>query len=151
MFIQYKKSTASTQQVLEHLKKCKDNFVPGLDKKVDIDVYAKKIMEHAITFEAWDANELIALIAAYFNDKKNNLAFITSVSTMKNYEKMGIASKLLETCIKYAEENRFKEINLQVSRDNMSAIRLYSKFGFIQKENEEGELLMQKKITTISY
>lgn len=143
--ITYKRNTATVEQVLAHLEKCNDNFVPSLDKKVELKPYAEKITKYAIKFEAWIADELAGLVAAYFNDE-NKSTFITNVSTTKQYSGNGIASQLMKECISFAKHKDFKEINLQVSQSNISAIGLYSKFGFKKINVENGEITMQKEL-----
>ena len=60
--------TAGINQVFNHLLICKDNFMPSLDTTVDIAAYSKKIIDNAITFEAWGNKNLAGLVAAYCND-----------------------------------------------------------------------------------
>ncbi len=130
--IRYMIKTAGKNDIAAHLFGCKDNFIPPLDSTVDIPKYAEKIAENAITFEAWHNNELAGMIAAYFNDQKNQTGFITNVSTLNNFSGKGIASKLLENCISYAKEKNFKEIKLEVNGHNRHAIKLYEKYDFRQ-------------------
>ena len=144
--MQYRINTASYQPVLDHLKKCCDSFIPNLSQKVNLVGYAKKIKDNAFTFEAWKEEELVGLVAAYFTDTINRSAFITNVSTIKQYEGTGIGSELLNNCIRYAVKHQFREIKLHVSIGNNIAIALYHKYGFIEKAIEAGELLMQKEI-----
>ena len=53
-----------------------------------------------------------------------------SVSVLKEYSNKGIGSRLLREIIKFAKNNSFKVIDLQVRSDNLPAIHLYKKFGF---------------------
>ncbi len=53
-----------------------------------------------------------------------------SVSVLKEYWNKGIGSQLLLEIIKFAKENSFEVIDVQVRSDNLSAIHLYEKFGF---------------------
>ncbi|QNA44984.1 GNAT family N-acetyltransferase [Lacibacter sediminis] len=119
--------------------------MPSLNKKVDIKLYAEKITTYAVRFEAWYADELIGLVAAYFNDEKQ-ASFITNVSTVPQYSGKGIASQLMKECISFANANRFNGITLRVAQHNSNAIALYSKFGFQQTGLEEGEVVMQKEL-----
>src|SRR5436190_21860381 len=91
----YKTGTASFSAVFTHLAKCNNDFVPPLSNKVDLELYSKKIAENSVTFEAWINDELVGLIAAYFNDLKQETGYITNVSTIKEYSGKGIASQLL--------------------------------------------------------
>ena len=53
-----------------------------------------------------------------------------SVSVLKEYWNRGIGSQLLLEIIKFAKENSFEIIDLQVRSDNIAAIHVYEKFGF---------------------
>lgn len=141
----YKVNTATTEEVLAHLKKCNDQFVPSLDKKVNLKSYAEKITAYATRFEAWDDNELTGLVAGYFNSEKKEL-FITNVSVMRQYSGKGIASQLITDCIGYAKADHFRLIHLRVAENNKSAIGLYSKFGFKQTGHENNEVMMKKEL-----
>ncbi len=142
--ITYTIKTADSNNVFTHLVKCDEDFMPKLSEKVDILAYAKKIVENSITFEAWINDELVGLIAAYFNDSKTHCGFITSVSTLKKYAGKGIASQLMKMCIGYAAEHRFSEISLEVFDKNTNAIQLYKKNSFIQT-GIIGDLLIMKR------
>ena len=142
----YKISTATFDDVLQHLVKCNENFIPALNEKVDIKAYSQKIAKNSITFEAWINNELLGLIAVYFNDGKKKTAFITNVSTIKKYSGSGIASQLMEMCISYGIQHQFREISLEVFQQNKSAIQLYKKYGFDQTGDKGDLVVMKKKI-----
>lgn len=57
--------------------------------------------------------------------------YVTNVAVLPEYRRKGIASKLLEFCLKYATEKQLSFISLEVRKSNASAIKLYEKFGFI--------------------
>lgn len=133
--------------MLSHFEKCDENFINRLQQRVTLQDYAKKIFDNAVTFEAWDQKNLVALIAAYFNDPAHRYGYITDVSVVKQYEGKGLASQLIEHCIDYARKNNFEEINLEVSDDNPGAIKLYAKFNFMVYENKEHNLLMKLKLS----
>jgi ribosomal protein S18 acetylase RimI-like enzyme len=144
--ILFKQHTATYGQVLNHLMQCDENFIPRLSSKTDIPAYSSKIVQNSITFEAWENDTLVALIAAYFNDKENKTGFITNVSTVKEFSGKGIASNLMKQCIRYAEENNFGEIGLEVSVENTGAVEFYKKFNFNQVSVKDGLLVMKKII-----
>jgi ribosomal protein S18 acetylase RimI-like enzyme len=128
--IVYKIKTASTAEILQHLKNCSSNFSPPLDERVDVDVYSQKLHEKSITFEAWNGHLLAGLLAAYFN-QNTRFVFVTNVSVLKDYMGLGIASELLRQCITDAQDKNFDEIKLEVHAENYPAIALYRKFNFI--------------------
>ncbi len=146
-YTKYAKNTAVTGQIIAHLEKASELFVPPLGLRVHIADYGKKIAENCVTFEAWDGTCLVGLIAAYFNDLENNTGFITSVSVLKEHLGRGIGSKLMEQCAEYAQEHKFREIKLEVFNQNQNAILLYKKSGFKEVETREDLLIMTKIIS----
>lgn len=142
--IVYKIKTAGFNSVHTHLLKCDADFMPRLSLKTDIAVYAEKIAENSVTFEAWINEELVGLIAAYFNDVNGFSGFITNVSTLKQYTGKGIASVLIKMCIDYAVNHQFGEISLEVFKENSGAIQLYKKNNFYQTATK-GDLIIMKK------
>lgn len=142
----YKLKTATEKSIYLHLKECNNEFFPPLDEKVNINEYAKKIFEKAITFEAWDNNRLTGLIAAYFNNMESHSAFITNVSVTKKNMGLGIASRLLYNCMEYARQKGFKEIQLEVNKENAPAINFYRKFNFINCGSDSDTMNMKFEI-----
>lgn len=144
--VEYKVKTADYDDLLLHLQRCNSKFIPNLDSRINIETYSKKIIEKAITFEAWDDLVLIGLVAAYFNSTETKAAYITSVSTIESYSGMGVASRLLDMCIEYGNLHKYFKIRLEVSEGNISAIRLYKKYGFSEVGNVNDTLSMEKYI-----
>ena len=62
-----------------------------------------------------DKNLEYEILLIYVNDKKRNL---------------GYATKLLNHILKNLEKKKLKKINLEVSSNNLNAIKLYEKFQF---------------------
>jgi ribosomal protein S18 acetylase RimI-like enzyme len=144
--IVYKIKTAGFNSVQTHLLKCDADFMPRLSLKTDIAVYAEKIAENSVTFEAWINEELVGLIAAYFNDVNGFSGFITNVSTLKQYTGKGIASALVKMCIDYAVNHQFGEISLEVFKENIGAIQLYKKHNFYQTAIKGDSIIMKKNL-----
>ena len=135
----YKQNTADFIAILTHLDKCKNDFFPPLDQTVDLKDYSKKIARNAEQFECWADNELIGLIAAYFNNHEERIVFITNVSVAKEYKGLGIASYLMSNCINYARKKKFCKIELEVNKYAEAAVKLYNKYGFKQ-EHEKNDI-----------
>jgi len=96
----------------------------------------------AVSFEAWQDDVLVGMINAYLNDASHRTGFITNTSILKEYARRGVATTLLQMCLKSALENNFSRVRLEVSRDNSQAIRLYARAGFkIMRENEDNLLM----------
>jgi ribosomal protein S18 acetylase RimI-like enzyme len=147
--IEYKISSATETQIKLHLFECSENFIPSLDSTVNISEYAQKIYSKAITFEAFCENVLVGLIAAYFNHEKKNAAFITNVSTNKQFSGRGIASKLMNNVIAYAVTLKSPKIILEVNKNNNSANKLYQNFSFVQVSEKEHFLTLELNLKII--
>ena len=145
----YKTSTASITEILLHLTACKDDFNPPLDQTVDLSEYSKKIAEKAITFEAWIDNRLAGLVAAYFNDVDGHSGYITHVGVIRNYKGKGIALNLMSSCIEFAIQNHFYQIQLEVAEDNDKAIHLYKKLNFVIFEKKEKKARMILRLVNL--
>ena len=146
MLIEYCFNKASERQIAEHLLLCEANFIPSLSERIDIEDYAKKIADQAARFEAWVGNVLIALIAAYCNDNKNPSAYITSVSVLKGWQGKGVASLLIQQCFEHIKLLGFDYVTLEVSNENISAIKLYEKHGFMISRTHGKSVFMQLNI-----
>jgi len=145
----YKIKTAGKKAIYLHLQECKDSFRPSLDKTVNIRQYSEKILKKAITFEAWEGSVLVGLLAVYFNDTKKQAGFITNVSVVKEYKGLGVASALMGMCIRYAKQYKFKEIGLEMRKDNTTAAALYDKFGFINFKDSGNFILSKLEIKSM--
>lgn len=129
--VEYLLNKASETEIAEHLERCDSDFVPPLSTRVDLCDYAKKIADNATRFEAWSGGVLIGLVAAYCNDLEKLRAYITSVTVLKEWMGKGIAACLVGECSAYARGIGMRQVSLEVACDNMNAIRLYQKAGFV--------------------
>jgi len=138
--ILYDINKAKKEVIENHLSICSESFIPPLETYVDISEYAEKLAKNAVTFEAWNNNQLVSLIACYLNDKVNNKGFISSVSTIPSFQGKGIISKLLQNLIQYAKSQNFSCLLLEVKKINNKAISFYIKKGFkIDKNLSTGD------------
>ena len=128
--ITYTVNRAGVAEIAAHLARCDAHFVPPLSGRVDIDAYAAKIARHAERFEAWAGRALVGMVAAYCNDQSRHAGFITSLSVVPERRGEGVATRMLEDCIRYAQRAGFSLIRLSVDRGNAAAIRLYERCGF---------------------
>ncbi len=129
--VEYLLNKASEAQIAEHLSRCDADFVPPLSGRVEINDYAQKIASKATRFEAWSGGTLVGLVAAYCNDQEKRIAYITSVSVLREWTGKGIAAHLMSQCVEHAKASGMRQISLEVARDNTAAIKLYEENGFV--------------------
>ena len=129
--IEYLLNRTSAALIAEHLSRCDADFVPPLSGRVEINAYAQKIASNATRFEAWSGGTLVGMVAAYCNDRERRVAYITSVSVLREWTRKGIVAQLMIRCVEHANVLGMRQIGLHVASDNTPAIRLYEKSGFI--------------------
>lgn len=129
--VEYLSNKASAVEIAKHLRTCDTDFMPPLSGRVDINDYVQKMLSKAMRFEAWSSDRLIGLVAAYCNDQETRIAYITSVSVLKEWTGKGIAACLMSRCINDMKALGIRQVCLEVASDNTTAIRLYKKNGFV--------------------
>jgi ribosomal protein S18 acetylase RimI-like enzyme len=138
--LRYAVDAATAAAIGVHLRRCDESFVPPLGQRLAIDDYAAKIRVNAVTFEAWSGGDLVGLVAAYLNQPEREQGFVTSVSVAAPFQGVGIASTLMQNCIRFAEEHGFRRIGLEVHASSRRAIALYRRRGF-EVSGSNGEFL----------
>jgi ribosomal protein S18 acetylase RimI-like enzyme len=134
--ISFFQNRSSKDDIISHFNKCDKAFVEHLESRVDLNDYAQKIFEKAQRFEMWDQDNLIGLVASYHNQDAQKFDFITSVSVVSTHARQGIASYLLEKSIDYARAHNALGLKLEVSEENIPALSLYHKYGFVCDKND---------------
>ena len=142
ILLRYSLNNASEAQISAHLMCTDTDFVPPLSDRININKYVQKLITNATRFEAWSGDQLIGLIAAYCNNKDKQIAYITNVSVTKQWTGKGIASCLLRLCIEHAITLGIQQIILEVESNNVPAIKLYEKTGFVSKKVNIPSLIM---------
>lgn len=109
----------------------------------------------------WFAQEnqkIVGLIGAYMEKDATNEATIVSVFVPKEERGKGISSLLMDKIISELSAKPYlKKINLTVNKDQVAAVNLYTKFGFV-KVGEQNfkmgngqkavEFVMERQIST---
>ena len=140
--IEFLLNTATATQIANHLRYCDKDFLPPLRDRVEITGYAQKIVSKATRFEAWANGTLIGLVAVYCNDQKNGIAHITNVSVLKAWVGQGIATRLMTQCIEHVITVGMVRVCLEVASENLPAIKLYKKHGFVDDKASDAVAVM---------
>lgn len=133
--LQYRRDTATTDDVHSHLTRCDADFAPPLSARLDLGDYATKLAERAARCEAWDGDELVGLVAAYVTPGAPD-AFISNVSVVSELRGRGVATALVADCIDRARASGAATVTLEVATADRAAGRLYEKLGFTDREPE---------------
>ncbi len=136
-------NTATVTEIAEHLSRCDASFIPPLSDRVEIEEYARRIGLRAERFEAWAGGILVGLVAVYLSDEDRRCAFVTNVSVDRGHQRLGIASTLVAMCIEHAARDGLEKIELEVDGENIAALDLYARIGFIESQVRGRTLVMQ--------
>ena len=99
-------------------------FEPWSKKNLIKELEANTFLSHFV-YEK-DGEILAFYIASHILDEVE----IFTIAVDRNYQNLGIGSKLLDHLIGWAKDDDIKEIWLEVSTKNDAAISLYKKFDF---------------------
>lgn len=86
----------------------------------------------SIMILAKNKDEIVGIASLNRSPSRMNHRGEFGISVLKQFWGNGVGSQLLSRIIQYAKQNSFQAIDLQVRSDNIRAIRLYEKFGFIK-------------------
>lgn len=167
----YTFNKSTEHHIKEHLYRVDQDFKPALHTYVDIDNYSQKMAKSAVRLEYFKDEQLIGLMAGYYNKEKQSL-FITNFSIEKQYRGQGMELiiellKLFEA--RYSEvspetlklgqdfgkvlqidiegnEKPIKNIHTEVRNDNNSLIFFYKKLGFLEFEKGQDSTYLIRKI-----
>jgi len=142
--LDFKINACSEEDIRSHLSSCNRQFSPPLSDRVDIGEYSRKIRLNAFTFEAWNNESLVGMVAAYI-DTRDHSCFITNTSVLAEFSGQRVAATLLAACLAHARAADIETVSLEVSKDSRPAIRLYEKFGFQIVGHRAGFLQMRCK------
>jgi len=131
--LQYRRDTATADDVLAHLARCDADFTPPLSARLDLGDYAAKLAERAARCEAWDGGRLVGLVAAYVTPGAS-AAFISNVSVVSELRGQGAAAALVADCIDRAREAGAATLTLEVATADRVAGRFYEKLGFTDRD-----------------
>ena len=122
-----------------------NDFFEKLSDRVNIYDYSKKLYENSIHFTLYDGDKLVGFSPCYFNDKKREVGYISSLTIRDNYRGLGLGSYMLSEIKKYAEKNGFNSIMVTIHIDNQISSNFYNKNGFeIFEQNRDSAVSVLK-------
>lgn len=143
--IVYSVNRSSVANIAAHIMHADTTFEPCISSRINISVYAHKLHDRAVRFEAWLDEELVGLVASYCNQPAGCEAFVTSVSVWPEWQRKGIANQLMRQCIEHVQSLGFVQIELKVNEHSLPAIALYHKLGFNTLRSSDSTLTMGMK------
>lgn len=100
----------------------------------EVEEFIKRINSDSksVMYFAWKNDDIVG--CANISGMKRRMSHRANfaISVTKSEWGSGIGSALLEKCISFAKDNEIEIINLDTRSDNIRAISLYKKFGFVK-------------------
>lgn len=118
----------------------------GIDNKIEIqniqNIFCDVFRQKDELINTLESNPYVKLYT--YSVDKNIVAFIQyediydrfeldNIYVLAEYRKKGIASILIEFMINDGKNKKITNITLEVREDNVKAINLYKKYGFVEK------------------
>lgn len=128
--IEFRIDSAKSSDIYSHFKNCDDSYISEIERRISIEDYVNKIITFASTYELWNRDILVGLVAIYVNRGSTHPAYITNVSIIKELVGRELGNMLLKNVIVHVVELGFGNIILEVAHNNERAKALYSKNGF---------------------
>lgn len=129
-------------EVLKAFSALKDAF---FSFEGSIEAFAEKIYKNGICMVC-STDCTLGLIAFYANNKDSGTAYITSLLVNENQRGKGIASALVKKAEELSVSKGFTRMKLEVRKDNLPAISLYKKLGYVFDGEKTESLYMCKNI-----
>lgn len=145
--IQILNNTVETPKKLtQYLREVDKDFEIPLSNKVDLGIYATKLLTYGIVIVSLDCGHFNGMLAGYCNDTKSGNATISILSVKKHSRGQGIShqliSKMIDTCRKAGMRK------ILVDSVNPLAISSYQSLGF---QIIKGESNDDRKKTFLQY
>lgn len=93
-----------------------------------------QLIEEEESSRVWIARKDNQTVATITTALEGRTLWITAFTTASKYREQGIALELLNWAKNYASEKEFSALALEVETDNPKALSLYTKAGFVNKE-----------------
>ncbi|MDX7998859.1 GNAT family N-acetyltransferase [Xenorhabdus sp. Reich] len=141
-----KENKPTEKDLIRFLNKINHEFTPPLNNKINITLYARKLIEKALFFYTADKEKILSCCAMYANDYNTLTAYLSILAVHPSCRNSGIANKLLLQAENKLKKDNFKKISLEVYKNNKIAIKLYEKNGFKLIFESEFSLYMTKDL-----
>lgn len=131
-------------QILTCLKKFDSCFDPPFSNFVDLNEYSVKLFKNANFVIAKRGDEIIGMTAYYKNTEINEI-YIPYIVVENRFQGYSLG-KIMVSYLIDEFQNGYQAISLEVLKNNIRALGLYHKVGFVKVEDRGTKFLMKKII-----
>lgn len=126
------------------------SYDPPLWTKIDgYQAYLEKIAANAVTIGVYRGKQLVGAASFYANDKNSRVGFITQLAVASLSRGEGLGTMLLNEVVERCRAHGMNRVSLEVSDNNLPAMALYVRNGFVVcGKSTRGGSFLEKEITT---
>lgn len=133
------------------LREVDGDFPVRLSSKVDLDAYARKLLDEGAAFFCFVDGVTCGAIAGYMNDEATKTAYVSVIATSSHARGRGIGLKLLREFESEASRRGMRAVELETHRTNSAALGLYRREGFSElKSLSSGDVRMGKRMAWLT-
>lgn len=134
-------------QIYDFLVKVKNEFPIPLDDKTDIKTTAHKLYTVGSVFCIKNGGQIVGLVAGYNNNVEDKLGYVSVLALLNEFRGKGLATMLVESFLEESKSAGMSKVFLLTHSTNISAIKLYKKIGFYERELKgNGDLVLEKEL-----
>jgi ribosomal protein S18 acetylase RimI-like enzyme len=126
-------------QIRSYFSKLSKEFLSELENQVDIEEYIRKIEKLSHHIVALEESEIVGALFYYSNIE---VSFVTHISVLPKYERLGIGSQLFSELL---EKTKNQIIELEVNTNNLKAIEFYQKLDLQIISMDNSRFKMRKR------
>ena len=146
--IQFVIKELSVLEISDFFKVHDNDYFEKLSDRVNINDYSEKLLESSIQFTLWDNVDLIGLSPCYFNNVKERVGYISSLTIKEGFRGRKLGSKLIGRISEYAKEHGFNAVMVKIHYLNEKSHQFYKKNGFTDfiKDKDNGFRLLRLEV-----
>ncbi len=122
----------TVKKIEAFLRAVDTSFPVPLSQKQELHEFALKLYEKGTLCFIEENGEICSMIAGYTDNVINDIGYISISATLPSARGKGYASKLIKEFISTAKEKKLKAIHLYAVRENLPAVKMYERLGFVE-------------------
>ncbi|KAA8596485.1 GNAT family N-acetyltransferase [Vibrio cyclitrophicus] len=131
------------EALMLHERKVNARYV---SPSIVISDYAVKLVTQSRIITVFERDVLKGFIA-FYSDADKDYGYISQLIISEDFRGIGLSKSLLNASIKVMKSQRKESCRLEVHRENLVAIKLYSNHGFERLEQAcKGEMILMEKL-----
>lgn len=127
---QFQIESLSILEISDFFKEHDDHYFEKLSDRVDIDDYSQKLLENSLQFTLRDDIDLIGLSPCYFNNDKEKVGYISSLTIKEDFRGRKLGSAMIKEIAQFARNKKYNTIMVKIHYDNHISHNFYLKNGF---------------------